>query len=476
MDRAWRSVAVVGVALAAVQLVVGGAVGDVVYLVGAAVSLTALVVAVLRRIVPRPLPWVLAAAALACWVAGDVLWTWFDHVAGIEPFPSVADWLYLLGYPLMAAALAVLVRRRTGGATQRASLLDAAVLTTGLGLVTWVFLIVPSAQSGVTLLEKVVSTAYPVLDVVLLSLSVRLLLTFGGRTTSFRLLGGAMLVLLASDVLYALHAMYAVPFGVPASNAGFLLSYTALAVAALHPTAGRLDEVHREPTLTLTRGRLVLLATASLLAPAVQVATLATGARSSELVTAVASAFLFGLVVLRLSGLAGHVQAQASELAALVVTDPLTGAANRRGFAERAAALTARPGEPLVLAVLDLDHFKAFNDARGHAAGDGLLRECVLAWRELIRGRDHLARWGGEEFAVLLDRCETDEALLVVDRLRAATPHGVTCSAGVAAWDGAESADELFRRADRALYRAKASGRDGVALAADEPLPIAPPL
>jgi diguanylate cyclase (GGDEF)-like protein len=459
VDHAWKLVAAVGVALTAAHLL-PSPVGDVVYLLAGGLALAAITVAVRRRTMPRPLPWVLVGAGLASWVAGDALWTWFDLVAGVDPFPSAADVLYLAGYPLQAAGLAVLVRRRTGGAVQRASLLDAAVLTTGLGLVTWVFLVVPTAESGITLVEKVVSTAYPVLDVVLLSLAIRLLLTFGGRTVSFRLLGTSMIVLLVSDVVYALYEMYGLPAGMVLSNVGFLLSYTAVAVAALHPTVSRLDEGGREPAMTLTRRRLVLLAAASFLAPAVQLATAATGVASQEVVTALASAALFGLVVLRLSGLAAHVQAQAHELAALVVTDPLTGAANRRGFGERLAALTARPDEPLVLAMLDLDHFKRWNDAHGHAAGDALLQDCVRAWRELLRGRDHLARWGGEEFAVLLDRCSREEAVVVVERLRAATPHGVTCSAGIAVWDGAESGDALFRRADKALYSAKAEGRD----------------
>lgn len=475
MARAWKVVAVVGVVLSGAYVVLDSPVADVVYLLAAALALVAVVVAIVRRSMPRPLPWVLAAAALACWVAGDVLWTWFDLVVGTDPFPSVADVLYLAGYPLLAAGLAVLVRRRTGGAVQRASLLDAAVLTTGLGLVTWVFLVVPTAESGVTLLEKVVSTAYPVLDVVLLSLAIRLLLTFGGRTVSFRLLGGSMIALLLADVVYALYEMYDLPAGREVFDTGFLISYTLLAMAALHPSVCRLDERGREPALTLTRRRLVLLAAASFLAPAVQLATAATGVESQEAVTALASAALFGLVVLRLSGLAGHVQAQARELAALVVTDPLTGAANRRGFGERLAALTARPGEPLVLAMLDLDHFKGWNDAHGHAAGDALLQDCVRAWRELVRGRDHLARWGGEEFALLLDRCSPDEAVTVVDRLRAATPHGVTCSAGIAIWNGTESGDGLFRRADRALYRAKAEGRDRTVVA-DPPVEVAAPL
>ncbi len=144
-------------------------------------------------------------------------------------------------------------------------------------------------------------------------------------------------------------------------------------------------------------------------------------------------------------------------------TDPLTGLANRRAWDEelrRELARAGRQGWPVCVAMLDLDHFKAFNDDQGHLAGDELLKESAATWRVVLRAADFIARYGGEEFSVLLPNCSTGDAVQVVERLRVATPMGQTCSAGVASWDGSESASELLRRADGALYSAKRAGRD----------------
>jgi diguanylate cyclase (GGDEF)-like protein len=149
-------------------------------------------------------------------------------------------------------------------------------------------------------------------------------------------------------------------------------------------------------------------------------------------------------------------------------TDPLTGAANRRQLSaelDRAIKASRRQGSPLCLAILDLDHFKRFNDRHGHLAGDELLKNAVAAWQQLVRTGDVLARYGGEEFAVVLPDCDSAHALQLLQRLRHATPHGQHCSAGVALFAGAESATELIRRADRALYQAKKAGRDTVRVA-----------
>ncbi len=143
--------------------------------------------------------------------------------------------------------------------------------------------------------------------------------------------------------------------------------------------------------------------------------------------------------------------------------DALTGAANRRSWDDelpRYLARARRDLEPVCVAMLDLDHFKAFNDIQGHQRGDLLLRQVVEAWRQELREVDFLARYGGEEFALALPSCALDGALAIVDRLRAVTPGGQTCSAGVACWDGEESADGLVARADAALYQAKVAGRD----------------
>ena len=150
-------------------------------------------------------------------------------------------------------------------------------------------------------------------------------------------------------------------------------------------------------------------------------------------------------------------------------TDDLTGLANRRAWDEelpRELARARRDETPVCVAMLDLDHFKKFNDRRGHQAGDRLLKQAAAAWREQLRTTDVLARYGGEEFAVVLPACSLDEALPIVERLREATPLGESCSAGVAAWDGEETADTLVARADAALYSAKAAGRDRTVTAA----------
>ena len=151
----------------------------------------------------------------------------------------------------------------------------------------------------------------------------------------------------------------------------------------------------------------------------------------------------------------------------LASVDSLTGVLNRRGWdvqVERAFA--DRVDEPLCVALLDFDHFKAFNDTQGHQSGDRLLKEAAAEWRDSLRAGDVLARYGGEEFALLLPACDLAQAQAIVDRLRGSIPGEQTCSAGIAEWDGRELPDAVIRRADEALYAAKASGRDRTTVAA----------
>jgi diguanylate cyclase (GGDEF)-like protein/PAS domain S-box-containing protein len=156
-------------------------------------------------------------------------------------------------------------------------------------------------------------------------------------------------------------------------------------------------------------------------------------------------------------------EALLEQLAAMARTDPVTALPNRRAWEEElegAIARARRHGYPLALGLIDLDRFKAYNDAHGHQAGDALLGEAAASWRGSLRVTDFLARYGGEEFAVLLPDCPLDEVTGMLERLRAATPGGQTVSVGVAAWDGFEAPAALVARADAALYAAKGSGRD----------------
>ena len=148
--------------------------------------------------------------------------------------------------------------------------------------------------------------------------------------------------------------------------------------------------------------------------------------------------------------------------------DYVTGLANRRAWEHdlpRELARGRRSGKPLCVAMLDLDGFKAYNDSEGHQAGDRLLKECASSWAAHLRGTDFIARFGGDEFAVLLPGCGLEHGVMLMGRLRDAMPSGQTLSAGVACWDGVESPESLVARADEALYESKRSGRDRTAAA-----------
>ena len=170
---------------------------------------------------------------------------------------------------------------------------------------------------------------------------------------------------------------------------------------------------------------------------------------------------------------------QQDALRAQVVTDPLTGLLNRRALAptlERAIGQHLQQGTPMTLLVVDLDHFKRINDEHGHEAGDVALRALGAILRSRTRAGDSVFRLGGEEFLLLLYGAAADDAARLAESLRRQIRDGVllegrtvTASIGLATLEPAETMEEWLRRADSALYRAKAGGRDRVV---GESLPV----
>lgn len=148
-----------------------------------------------------------------------------------------------------------------------------------------------------------------------------------------------------------------------------------------------------------------------------------------------------------------------SVLRSAAADDPLTGCANRRYWDERLEEeleRSRRTGQPLSIAMIDLDAFKTVNDRGGHSAGDLLLQDVAQRWRGTVRdGGDFLARLGGDEFAILAPGSDETGIRRLGKRLVEALPAGVSASIGVATWDRTESAGALLRRADQAMYKTK---------------------
>ncbi len=165
------------------------------------------------------------------------------------------------------------------------------------------------------------------------------------------------------------------------------------------------------------------------------------------------------------------------------LTDPLTGISNRKAFDTELAESIERAvesGEPLSLLMCDIDHFKIFNDTWGHQTGDQVLRLVANCISENVKGRDTAARFGGEEFVVILPQTSLADAMSLAEQIRMKVESkklvkkstgdilgAITISIGVAQYNPSENAAEFVRRADACMYAAKHGGRNRVASKAD---------
>ena len=187
--------------------------------------------------------------------------------------------------------------------------------------------------------------------------------------------------------------------------------------------------------------------------------------------------FLSVILVTSVGFLLLHKERSEEAAQKLALTDPLTGAFNRRTFlelAEKEIARTRRARGSLSIVMIDLDNFKQVNDRNGHLAGDEVLKGVVLVVQACLRKEDLLVRYGGEEFCILLPGVAIDRTALLAERIRGAVEQAsfsfngktlqVTISIGLSALspDSAEGIDKLIARADEALYTAKKAGRNRV--------------
>ncbi len=273
--------------------------------------------------------WFLFIVGQFLFFAGDLYTYSYPKVFGADvEFPSLGDVLYLLVYPALIAGLLILVRRRNPRG-DRAGVIDSLILTVGIALISWVFLIAPNIHlSGLTTLEKAVSAAYPLGDILLLAAAIRLAVDMGKRAPAFYLLIGSIVSLLTVDSAYNYALLTGAYDHQLSYDLGWIVYYILWGAAALHPSMRTLEEPALEDRTRLTSLRLLLLAGACLIAPSIR-AWQAWG-DTDLLVLILASAILFLLVVMRMAGLVRQEErAAARELALRAAGVDLVAAAGR---------------------------------------------------------------------------------------------------------------------------------------------------
>jgi len=316
-----RAFLIAGVAATGIYFLVSSGVQNFGYDAFGLACAGAIMVGVWRYRPARASVWWLFAGGVLLFVAGDGLLSVYQSLYGEQPFPSAADALYLAGYLLLAAGLAVLIRARSKGA-DRAALIDALIIAIGLGVLAWTFWMNQYTDDpSLSLPAKLISLAYPIMDVVLLASVARVIMAPGRRARAFYLLGLSLLALLGADVIYGLTNLTGTyEVGSPLDGA-YALSYVLWGAAALHPSMRLMTDPAPVRYDTLTRGRTLGLAGAALIGPlAMGIQSLA-GRPVDVPVIVVASALTFLLVLARMwelvQRLADTAQRQAGERARL---------------------------------------------------------------------------------------------------------------------------------------------------------------
>lgn len=461
----WLALGLLG-CLSQVVLPVGGTAWTAAFFLTNVAAAAILVAATLRMPPGVRAIWGLTSVFVILTLLADLVYRVQTDLLGVEAFPGPADVLYLSAYAFAAAAL-VRATRRMSTSTDRDALIDTAIITIALLASATVLLFEPIVEATTEYdLAFYAALAYPVLDIVLVAVLVRLLVGARRLPLPLFLVTLAFVTLLIADLIY----QSTVAFGesgtaTAVSEALYLATPVLLAAAATAPGSDVIVAPVEQPFLRPTSFRILALTLGVVTTPVLLLIVVWPDDRSIERLLAIASVLVILLAVLRIRRLLQTVESQAEQMGRQARTDGLTGLPNRRTLdyeVERAVQQAEAAGQPLTVAMLDLDRFKSFNDQFGHQAGDALLRGAAQAWSAALTPGSFLARYGGEEFALLLHDVDGEQAESILQDLRAVTPPERTVSIGYAEWLPGESGYEALHRADRALYAAKAAGRDRV--------------
>jgi len=431
-----------------------------------------------RRCVEKPRlrwGWRLVAIAFACYFAGDVIWTVYE-VVGSAPYPSAADVLYLLFYPAMLGGLLCFAEGRRE-VTERVRLtLDLAIVAiAGTAVVIYVVLGPTIVESGPDPLQTAISIAYPAGDIVLLVGLGSVLLRRRARSSAraLQFMAAGLLFFIAGDLAYGYITLHSTYHGGDPVDSLWMVAMALFAIAcAAQDNPERVVDERKEAHVQRANW-------APAIAVAIGFGLLLYVERNLPLLPdesiVIAAVLLAGLVSARQFLAQRQLVRTQGQLNHQSLHDALTGLPNRVLVIDRAEQMLvrARRNSARIAALyVDIDGFKHVNDSLGHAAGDELLRVVAARLCGLVREADTVGRLGGDEFVVLLESVTLDAGgELVAERICEVLGQpvelddadgrtlSITTSVGIAHGQR-DSADELLRDADVALYEAKRAGKN----------------
>lgn len=454
---------------------------DAVYsLVGLSVVIAILVG--VRRYQPQVRSaWYLMATGQLLWVLADTTFNWQQDVQHVTAFPTYSDAFYLLGYPVFAVGIVRLTKARRRARTDLGPLVDCVTVVVGLGVLSWVLLTRPTIQDlHDSVAAAAVGAAYPAMDILLVGALIRLISSPGGRSTAFRFVFTALVLLISADTLSLSFDLFATNT-VNTLEYLWLLSYAFWGAAALHPSMAKLSDPAINPDIRFGGIRLLAAGLATMICPAILTLHQVAGTTLDMWAVIVGSVVMSLLVVIRMSLAIQQIAAAHDaletlqhELAIEATRDSLTGLYNRtQSMRLVAGALgrSRRTGSTVGLLFIDLDGFKQINDEYGHATGDEVLRQVSARMDSVTREGDFLGRLGGDEFLIGIENvideraastfaarliAAASEPIQVRDNLvvRVGASIGITLGRG-----GTTDVETMVHEADLAAYQAKAGGR-----------------
>lgn len=478
-DRQWRPRWFVGAGvgvggcLAFLVIPYDSIASSIVYLVVSMAALAAVTVAAIRMPAGVRLIWWLVWGYVLLTFVGDVVLVGQTQALGQVPRPGSTDVAYLAAYACALVGLVLLVRRVQQGHDTEAWV-DTIIVIIALASYIALLVVEPTMRQAAESDDGAalaVTLAYVLLDLVILAGLARLLVGDRRINPAIAILSASFVTTFTADLAQSfLQANSREADSNAWVDTLFLATFVGIAAASWAPGARRFATAVDASVAPITSGRMIGLALGALAVP-IMIAVTAwdVPGRQYKLIT-LGCVLAILLVLWRFQLLLRVAKRQAATLSSLARTDSLTGLPNRRTLDSELDRIEATAStEPFTVAMLDLDLFKTYNDVNGHQAGDLVLVACARAWQAASPVSAVIARYGGEEFVLLLPSVDLESARPLLERLRGAMPGKQTVSIGAAERRPGESPFETMRRADRALYLAKQSGRDRVVL--DPPSP-----